>query len=398
MPSTFPPPSVERHHSRRRSGRQDDPEAQTGNYQQRISHENTPRNSQDPYYQATSAAGAYQTLNPSQQQQHYNPTHDSIQAQQALSDSQNTSTYQPPTSSHAPHQSSHHQRNTGHGGAGGSSGGLLSTFKRRGAHTDGRKSNRGPDGHNLQHQPSPFDYKSQGGRWEEIRGHIVAMSGEFVGTVMFLWFALSAAQVTSMSNPDSGGSQTPQTLLFIALAFGFSLTVNAWAFYRISGGLFNPAVVVGMVVAGSLPWMRGLFLIPAQLLGCMVAAALVQCMFPGDVGATITRLNPDVSIARGLFIEMFLTALLVFTILMLAAEKHQATFLAPVGIGLSLFVAELTGKLTSSLTRFCYFNTNCHLQEYTSLVDPSILHDRLVLLSPPAPFLAITGSTGLVPY
>lgn len=201
-----------------------------------------------------------------------------------------------------------------------------------------------------------------------------------------------------MSNPDSGGSQTPQTLLFIALAFGFSLTVNAWAFYRISGGLFNPAVVVGMVVAGSLPWMRGLFLIPAQLLGCMVAAALVQCMFPGDVGATITRLNPDVSIARGLFIEMFLTALLVFTILMLAAEKHQATFLAPVGIGLSLFVAELTGKLTSSLTRFCYFNTNCHLQEYTSLVDPSILHDRLVLLSPPAPFLAITGSTGLVPY
>jgi aquaporin related protein len=40
---------------------------------------------------------------------------------------------------------------------------------------------------------------------------------------------------------------------------------------------------------------------------------------------------------------MFLTALLVFTIFMLATEKHQATFIAPVGIGMALFVAELMG-------------------------------------------------------
>lgn len=40
---------------------------------------------------------------------------------------------------------------------------------------------------------------------------------------------------------------------------------------------------------------------------------------------------------------MFLTAQLVFTIFMLAAEKHKATFIAPIGIGLSLFIAELMG-------------------------------------------------------
>lgn len=220
--------------------------------------------------------------------------------------------------------------------------------KRRGARVDGRKSKVGPGGHNLQHQPSPLDYKSQGGKWEDIRGHLVAMSGEFVGTILFLWFGLSAAQVASMTNPNPDGLQSPETLLFISLAFGFSLAVNAWAFYRISGGLFNPAVVLGMCVSGSLPWTRGLFLIPAQLLGCMVAGALVQCMFPGDVAATLTKLSPGVSIAQGLFIEMFLTALLVFTILMLAAEKHQATFMAPIGIGLALFVAELSGKPSPS--------------------------------------------------
>lgn len=40
---------------------------------------------------------------------------------------------------------------------------------------------------------------------------------------------------------------------------------------------------------------------------------------------------------------MFLTAQLVFTIFMLATEKHKATFIAPIGIGLSLFIAELLG-------------------------------------------------------
>jgi aquaporin related protein len=42
---------------------------------------------------------------------------------------------------------------------------------------------------------------------------------------------------------------------------------------------------------------------------------------------------------------MLLTAELIFCIFMLAAEKHKATFLAPVGIGLALFIAELAGKL-----------------------------------------------------
>lgn len=40
---------------------------------------------------------------------------------------------------------------------------------------------------------------------------------------------------------------------------------------------------------------------------------------------------------------MFLTCELVFTVLMLAAEKSKDTFMAPIGIGLALFVAEIAG-------------------------------------------------------
>jgi len=174
------------------------------------------------------------------------------------------------------------------------------------------------------------------------------MCGEFVGTVFFLYFALSGTQVANSINSSAGLSvaqtgSNPQQLQYIALCFGFSLAVNAWVFFRISGGLFNPAVTLGMCLIGTLPWIRGCLLFFVQILGGIVASALVSCMFPGEMNVQ-TTLGGGTSITRGLFIEMMLTAQLVFTIFMLAAEKHKGTFIAPVGIGLSLFVAELTGK------------------------------------------------------
>ena len=81
-------------------------------------------------------------------------------------------------------------------------------------------------------------------------------------------------------------------------------------------------------------------LLPAQLLGGIVAAALVSCMLPGPL-AVVVDLSAGTSIAQGIFIEAFGTMLLIFIILMLAAEKHEATPVAPVGIGLALFVIEL---------------------------------------------------------
>ena len=97
-----------------------------------------------------------------------------------------------------------------------------------------------------------------------------------------------------------------------------------------------------MVITGTLPALRGALLFPAQILGGICAAAVVSCLFPGAL-AVETTLTNGTSIAQGLFIEMFLTAELVFTVLMLAAEKTKATFIAPVGIGLALFVSELAG-------------------------------------------------------
>lgn len=79
--------------------------------------------------------------------------------------------------------------------------------------------------------------------------------------------------------------------------------------------------------------MRALFLFFAQILGSIAASGLIVGLFPAAANVR-TTLSSGLSIPKGLFIEAFLTAELVFTILMLAKEKHKATFIAPVGIGM----------------------------------------------------------------
>jgi aquaporin related protein len=72
------------------------------------------------------------------------------------------------------------------------------------------------------------------------RHMFISCLGEFVGTFLFLFFAFAATQVANSLLGDNPMSLA--ALMYISLAFGFSLAVNVWIFFRISGGLFNPAV------------------------------------------------------------------------------------------------------------------------------------------------------------
>src|ERR1700753_1103087 len=70
-----------------------------------------------------------------------------------------------------------------------------------------------------------------------VRNEFVAICGEFCGTFMFLFIAFAATQVANAAAPATANNpltQTPNTsnLLYISLAFGFSLAINAWAFFR----------------------------------------------------------------------------------------------------------------------------------------------------------------------
>ncbi|KAI0580869.1 aquaporin [Pyrenophora tritici-repentis] len=188
----------------------------------------------------------------------------------------------------------------------------------------------------------PAEPRQPGCGWlpNRARHHLISFLGEYVGTFLFLFFAFAATQVAN--NLRGTRPMDVGTLLYISLAFGCSLAITVWVFFRISGGLFNPAVTFAMGLVGAIGWVKVLLLILAQTLGAITAAAIVSGLFPGPLSVN-TSLSKGTSVTRGLFIEMFLTFMLLLTIFMLAAEKHRATFIAPLGIGLALFIAELAG-------------------------------------------------------
>lgn len=102
-----------------------------------------------------------------------------------------------------------------------------------------------------------------------------------------------------------------------------------------------------MFLIGAITWGRCLLLIGAQFAGTIVASYMVYALFWGGLN-TGTVLGGNTSPAKGVIIEMLLTAQLAFVIFMLAAEEHDATYLAPIGIGLSVFIAHLVGKCSIS--------------------------------------------------
>jgi aquaporin related protein len=201
----------------------------------------------------------------------------------------------------------------------------------------------------------------------------VAAFGECIGTTLFLLLALGGAktaQITRTAAQTNTTMPSPldnQTIQFISLSFGISLLVTAWVFYRVTGGLFNPAITLALWLIGGVKAVRACLLVVAQLLGGIFAAGLVAALTPnGGVASVQTTLGPGVNTAQGLFIEVstlhsieidtsiltlslfsplqaFLTCILVLTVIFLATEKHKSTYLAPVGIGLTLMTCHLFG-------------------------------------------------------
>ena len=71
---------------------------------------------------------------------------------------------------------------------------------------------------------------------------------------MFLFMAFCGTNIAYVFG--GGGPLTPDPTIYVALSFGFSLLVNAWIFYRVSGSLFNPAISLAMFLVGQISAIR----------------------------------------------------------------------------------------------------------------------------------------------
>ncbi|KAG8422225.1 Aquaporin-1 [Metarhizium acridum] len=183
---------------------------------------------------------------------------------------------------------------------------------------------------------------------DSVRNLLIVVFGEFCGTFMFLMLSFAGAQTAINNNQldTPHGVLAPATLFYIACAFGTAIAVNVWVFYRVTGGMFNPAVTLGLMLVGSVKPLRGLLIIPTQLVAAIAAAAVVDGLLPGPL-TVANSLSNGTSKVQGVFLEMFLTAQLVLTVYFLAVEKHKATYLAPIGIGIAVFIAHIVGTPTT---------------------------------------------------
>ncbi|KIM39248.1 hypothetical protein M413DRAFT_48682, partial [Hebeloma cylindrosporum] len=165
---------------------------------------------------------------------------------------------------------------------------------------------------------------------------------EFIGTAFFLLFGLGGIQAATAETEQGGGRQssTTEQVMYISTSMGLSLLVSAWLFFRVTGGLFNPNISLALLLVGALAPVRFVLYCIAQLLGAITGAAILRSLTSASLSVN-TVLQQGTNRAQGVFIEMFITAALVLSVLMLAAEKHQATPFAPIGIGLTLFACHL---------------------------------------------------------
>ena len=90
---------------------------------------------------------------------------------------------------------------------------------------------------------------------------------ELVGT--FTLTFIGAGAICAWGTEDLG-------IVPIALAHGLALSIAVYATGHISGGHINPAVTIGLAVAGSFPWTDVPFYIIAQMLGAAAGAGLTK--------------------------------------------------------------------------------------------------------------------------
>jgi aquaporin Z len=139
-------------------------------------------------------------------------------------------------------------------------------------------------------------------------------------------------------------------LLGISLAFGLTVLTMAYAVGHVSGGHFNPAVSIGLCVAGRFSVSELPGYIIAQVIGAIAAAGVLYLIASGLPGFSIengfgTNGYGEHSLAKysmmsGFIVEVVTTFFFLIVILGATGAKAPAGF-APIAIGLALTVIHL---------------------------------------------------------
>jgi aquaporin Z len=169
-------------------------------------------------------------------------------------------------------------------------------------------------------------------------------AAEFIGT---FWLVLGGcgSAVLAAGFPEVGIG-----LLGVALAFGLTVLTMAFAIGHISGCHLNPAVSVGLVCGGRFKAAELPAYVIAQVLGAVVAAAVLYFIANGKEGFELSaglasngygEHSPGgYSLVAGFVTEVVMT-LMFLLIILGATDKRAPAGFAPIAIGLGLTLIHL---------------------------------------------------------
>jgi aquaporin Z len=170
------------------------------------------------------------------------------------------------------------------------------------------------------------------------------LQAEAIGT-FWLTFGGCGSAVISAAFPQVGIG-----LLGVALAFGLTVLTMAYTIGPISGCHLNPAVTVGLAAGGRFPMADVVPYIVAQVIGAIVAAAVLYFIASGAPGFDAAKgfaangygeHSPGhYSLIAGFVAELVLTLMFLFVIMGSTHSSAPVGF-APIAIGLCLTLIHL---------------------------------------------------------
>lgn len=140
-------------------------------------------------------------------------------------------------------------------------------------------------------------------------------------------------------------------LVGVSMAFGLTVLTMAYAIGHVSGCHLNPAVTIGLTAGGRFPAKDVPLYVISQVIGAVIAAALLLCIAKGapgfEMGPTSLAVNGfgeqspgGYSMHAALVTEVVMTGMFLFVIMGATHGKAPAGF-APIAIGLCLTLIHL---------------------------------------------------------
>lgn len=169
-------------------------------------------------------------------------------------------------------------------------------------------------------------------------------TAEFFGT-FWLVFGGCGSAVIAAAFPELGIG-----LLGVSLAFGLTVVTMAYAVGHVSGGHFNPAVSVGLFTAKRFPARDLLPYIGAQLVGAIVAAAVLYLIASGKPGFDLAggfasngyaEHSPGGYSLTAAFVSELVLTFMFLMIILGSTDRRASAGMAPLAIGLALTLIHL---------------------------------------------------------